>query len=117
MGFLSKLFGSVKSGPADEFKGKPPIYGGDGSTIKDAIVVNCAAVSTENHVIDRYISERHGVEDSDWTREIIFVLSPPPEAPDRYYRSVSIKTKSGQKYSYIFDCTRSHRVLAKMLGL
>lgn len=115
MGLWTKLFGSGNARTPSEFDGKPAIYGGDGSSIESAIVVNCASVEMEKSVIRQYISERHGEEGTHWTFGIRAALSPPKDRPDRYYRRFEIELSDGKKAGYTFDCTRSHRGIQALL--
>ena len=96
----------------------PPIYGGDGTTAKTAATINCAAMTTAHHLIDRFISERHGQKGVDWRRGVEFFVNE-PSIPDFTVRAFVIKTTSGQSYTYYFNVARpmsATKHLMKMMG-
>lgn len=116
MGLFSKLFGGAKrSNPLDD---KPPLYGGDGSSPTQAVVVNCASMSMANHLIDQFISERHGQKDKNWNREFE-MFDNSPNIPEFTVRTIAVKCSNGTLVSYHFDISKpmvATKNLAKMTG-
>jgi len=118
MGLLSRIFGSStsKRNPNDD---KPPLYGGDGSNSEEAVVVNCASMGMANHLMDRFISERHGTKDQDWKRSMgMFVNG--PEIEDFSIRCIGIETSNSENVAYYFDVTRpmnGTKNVAKLMGV
>lgn len=116
MGLFSKFFGGTKrTNPLDD---KPDLYGGDGSSPAQAVVVNCAHMSMANHLIDRYISERHGQKDVNWERELE-MFDDSPNIPEFTVRMIVVKCSDGTLLNYYFNISRpmsATKNLAKMTG-
>lgn len=118
MGFFNKLFGGKDEARTDPLGGKPPMYGGDGSSPEQAVVVNCASMGTANHLIDRFISERHGEKGKDWQRGIEMFVNA-PDVAEYTIRSIGVELSNGGRESYFFDVSRpmsGSKNVAKMMG-
>jgi len=115
MGLFNNLFGKSKStkNPLDD---KPAIYGGDGKTEGNAAVINCTSMGTANHLMNRYISERHGEFEKDWNRTIEFFLNS-EESNIPKIRVIGVECSNGSEHKYYFDVSRPMKVANKMLGL
>lgn len=85
--------------------GKPPVFGGDGSTAEDAVVINCASMGMANHLIDNWISDHHGEKGEDWERTVEMFLDQGQANPPTL-RSIGVETKEGEDYSYVFNIGR-----------
>lgn len=116
MSIFDKLFGTSKNrNPLDD---KPPMYGGDGSSASEAVVVNCASMSTANHLIDRFISERHGKRDDNWKRGVEMFDNSTNQS-EFTIRMISVECKDGTVAKYYFNVSRpmaATKKLAKMMG-
>jgi len=104
MGLFDKLFGrNKKQGhPVD---GKPPAFGGDGSTAEEAVVVNCASMGMANRIIDNWISERHGEKGDDWKRTVEMFLDHGQSYPPTL-RLIGVETKEEEEPRYVFNIGR-----------
>ena len=115
MGLFDSLFGRkpVAVAPAE----LPPIHGGDGTSSATPAIVNCASMSVADHLIDQFISERHGKKDADWKRGGEFFVSV-PGSPEFTVRSIGVNTKSGSGSgpTYYFNLARPMRVAKAMMG-
>ena len=116
MGLFNKLFGTDKNPKSDS---NPPISGGDGTKPTQAAIVNCASMGVANHLIDTFISARHGSKAVDWKRgfEMYVKLQ---GIPDNTIRSIGVECSDGTNHSYYFDISRPlHGTvnLANKLGL
>jgi len=117
MGLFDTLFGKKSASPKEMDK-MPPIYGGDAMSPQTAATINCAAMSTAHHLIDRFISERHGQKDIDWKRGIEFFVNE-PGIPEFTVRAFAVTTTSGESYTYYFNVARpmnATKKLMKMMG-
>ena len=115
MGLFDKLFGGGKKkrNPLDD---KPPIYGGDGSSVDQAVVINCASMGMANRLIDNWIAERHGQEGTDWTRGVEMFLDSAESDPPTL-RSIGVQTQNGQSANYVFNVGRPMRASMKLYGM
>ena len=84
---------------------KPPIYGGDGSSRNEAVVINCTNMTMGNELINRFISEKNGEINKDWNRAMEYFVSS-PDVPGNTIRCVSIERKDETTLSYYFDVSR-----------
>lgn len=117
MGLLDMLFGK-KSLSLKEMDKMPPIYGGDASSFQTAATINCAAMSTAHHLIDRFISKRHGQKDVEWKRETEFFVNE-PNIPKFTVRAFVVTTTSDESHTYYFNMARpmnANKKLMKMMG-
>lgn len=113
MGLLKRMFGK-KTTSLRDLGNNPPIYGGDAKSIKSAAIINCAAMSTAHHLIDRFISELHGQKDSDWTRGIEYFVND-PNVPEFTVRAIGVNSKAGEKTIYFFNVARPMSATKKLL--
>jgi len=103
MGIFSRLFGNrLKPKDKDD---APPIYGGNGSSPDDAAVVNCASMSIAHHLIDKFISERHGEKAVDWDRGAEYFVNE-PDIPEFTVRAITVNTIANESPTYFFDISR-----------
>lgn len=113
MGILDRIFGKKpKARKADD---APPMYGGDGSSAIEATVVNCASMSLANHLIDQFISERHGDKGADWDRDVEYFVNK-PDIPEFTVRAINVTTADGEKPTYFFNLSRPMNVAKKLAG-
>jgi len=115
MGFFNKIFGRSKPSKKS-FDDKPPIYGGDGTTEQNAVVINCASMGMANNLMDRFISERHGDKETDWNRTVEFFLNSDQQSTPEI-RFLGIKCNNGDEHQYYFNVSRPMNVANKILGL
>ena len=117
MSFWNTLFGATRK--VDSRNDMPPIYGGDGSSSTDAVVVNCASMAMANHLIDRWLSERHGEMGADWSRGVeLFDNS--QDVPKFAIRIVTVGVRNGTGCRHYFDVSRpmaGSKNVAKMMGV
>lgn len=102
MGFLKKLFGKKKE---KEHDSKPTIYGGDGTSINDLAIVNCASPQMAYAIIDNFISKRHGKNEDDWNEGMRLINS--DDYGKSNVREIAVELKDGNTISYFFDVSRS----------
>lgn len=117
MGLFDSLFGNKS--PSQEAAKLPPIHGGDGSSPHTPVIINCAAMSMANHLIDRFISERHGQPDVDWERGIEFFVKA-DGIQEFTVRAIGVKTKAGSGPTYYFNIARpmsATKNLTSMMGI
>jgi hypothetical protein len=117
MGLFDTIFGKKSLSPKEMDK-MPAIYGGDATSPQTAATINCAAMSTAHHLIDRFISERHGQKDIDWKRGIEFFVNE-PGIPEFTVRAFGVATTSGESHTYYFNVGRpmdATKKLLKMMG-
>jgi hypothetical protein len=114
MGIFKKAFRkemtSVKSNLNVE-----PITGGDGSTPKTAAIVNCASQGMANSLIDKFISERHGIKDTEWKHTMSFFVNE-DGIPEYSVRAYGIKLQNEDTFTYYFDISRPHNNEMKMFN-
>jgi hypothetical protein len=110
MGLLSKLIGLKKTSRPDD---NPPLYGGDGMSEHSPVIVNCASITMAQHLIDKFINEKCGV---DWRRGDEFTLES-PNKPGKLVKAISISKSNGSEARYYFDLSRPLNNAVKMLGL
>lgn len=117
MRFFSWLFGKKgEKRSRQDPDSLPPIYGGDGSTVTNAVIVNCASTDMANCLIDQFISQRHGKKGSDWNRTLEMFVDA-EGLPMDTVRAVWIKTQHGQELVYYFDIGRAIRALDSLAKL
>lgn len=116
MSFFSRLFEKTRGKARETLDDLPPVYGGDGSTPNNAVVINCASTGMANHLIDDFLSKKHGRKDADWKRTIEFFVNG-EDIPFDTIRAVGIETRDGKTLTYNFDIGRSVRNLDHMAGL
>lgn len=114
MGLFNNFF-SKSNQKKDPSKGKPPVYGGDGTSKENAAVVNCASMSLANRLINDFISKKHGELEKDWNRNIEYFLNS-EESENPRIRVISIECSDGSNHEYYFDVSRPMGVANKMLG-
>ena len=112
MGLFDSLFGK-KVAPRETL---PPIHGGDALAPHTAAVIECAAMSTANHLIDSFISERHGQKGRDWERKVEFFVNV-SDIPAYTVRAISITVKTGSDRSYYFNVGRPIKASMKLTGM
>lgn len=84
---------------------EPAIYGGEGSSRSDAVIINCTNMTAGNELINRFISEKNGEINKDWSRAMEYFVSA-PDVPGNAIRCVSIERKDETTLSYYFDVSR-----------
>lgn len=109
MGFFEKLFGRKKK---NDYDSKPAIYGGEGTSIGDLAIVNCASPQMAYAIIDNFISKRHGKKEEDWNEGMRLIKS--DCSGESNIREIIVELKDGNKISYFFDVSRSMKVAAMM---
>ena len=115
MGLFDMLFGKKSPSPKEMNK-MPPIYGGDATSPLNPATINCAAMSLAHHLIDRFISERHGQKDIDWKRGIEFFVNE-PGIPEFTVRAFAVSTTSGESRTYYFNVARPMNATGKMMKM
>ena len=113
MGIFSALFGKNPSRP--DYSNLPPIHGGDGLSSATSAVVNCASMSVANHLIDQFISERHGEKNLSWERNGEFFVNV-AGLPEFTVRAINVTTNSDAGQTYYFNIARPMRVAKAMMG-
>lgn len=114
MGFFDSLFGK-KSGSKETDK-LPSVYGGDALSTNTAAVINCASMDLANHLIDQFISERHGVKNEDWERGMEFFVNS-KDIPEFTVRSIRIESKTNSSATYYFNIARPMNATKKLLSM
>ncbi|MBN1363324.1 MAG: hypothetical protein JW976_00830 [Syntrophaceae bacterium] len=93
MGFLDFL----------KMKKKQGLYtGGDGETIEKAIIINAKRMTVGIPAEYRFVEEKYGRMDLDWTFELQAVM----RSGNRQYDVLAIKLKDGQEKTFFFDITK-----------
>ena len=111
MGLFDSLFG--KKTPSQSKL--PPIHGGDGSSAQTPAVVNCASMSMANHLIDQFISLRHGPKDVSWNRDVELFVNE-PGIPDYTVRAIVVKLTTGEGPTYYFNVGRPMNATKELMG-
>ena len=114
MGFFDSLFG--KRSASKEANKQPPIYGGDALSPNTAATINCASMDLANHLIDQFISERHGVMNEDWKRGMEFFVNS-KDIPEFTVRSIRIESKTNSNTAYYFNIARPMNATKKLLSM
>lgn len=90
-----------------------PISGGDGSTLEQAVIIDCASTGTAHMMISRILTEKLGVEGTDW--DCSFQCFPKgANGPERFVRYLSISLRDGSQREYFFDISRAMKVVDSM---
>jgi hypothetical protein len=117
MGLLDWLFGKTRNAGAQQNEDSlPPLYGGDGSSVEDAVVVNCASTGMANQLIDQFIAQRHGEKDRDWER-VVEAFVNGDDLPVDTIRAIGIVTNDRKAMTYYFDIGRVIRAMDAMAKL
>jgi len=87
-----------------------PISGGDGSTLEQAVIIDCASTGMAHMLISRFLSDKHGVEGKDWDSGFEF-FAKGANGPTRFVRLLSISLRDGSKREYYFDISRAMKVV------
>lgn len=102
MNFLAKLFSRNKTKiQEEEFS---PYKGGDGLSKDSPVFINCASIGMANFLIDRFISEKHGVKNSDWNQTMSMTLKS-KITECGMVKSIVINS-ANESYTYYFDISR-----------
>jgi len=115
MKIFKKIVELITGGNSTSFD-KPPIYGGDGKSQENAVVINCASIGMANSLINRFLSEKYGVLDKDWKRSVEFYIHTENNNSPKI-RVIGIETTDETKIQYFFDLSRPMKALDKMMGL
>lgn len=100
MNFFSKLFKKEK--PVEvEFS---PFLGGNGMNSKNPVFINCASSAMANSLMDKFISEKHGIKNTDWNQTMSMSLNS-DITECGIIKSISIKSKD-ESFVYYFDLSR-----------
>jgi hypothetical protein len=94
-------------------KEESPYLGGDGLSAENPVFINCASGSMAQHLIDRFISEKHGEKDSDWEMGISFTIDS-DKTKCGMIKAISVKTGQ-EELNYFFDLSRPMAVLEKFI--
>jgi len=113
MGLFERIFGK-KAPSSTDLEKNPPIYGGDARSINSPAIINCAAMSTAHHLIDRFISELHGQKDADWTRSVEYFVND-PNVPEFTVRAIGVKSTAGESITYFFNLARPMSATKKLM--
>jgi hypothetical protein len=118
MGLFDKLFGKkyTKIKVDENFK---PITGGDGLAPQSAAILNCASQGMANHLIDKFIKERHGEKNFEWSPTIEYFVNE-DDIPKYTIRAYGIELSNGETQTYYFNIGRPHNNemnMAKLMGL
>ena len=90
-------------GILDWLKPRPPLYsGGSGETMEDAIVINARNTPAGVAAEYRYVSDRYGRLDADWTL-VLQALQMPEDG--RVYDVLRARLKNGEVKEFYFDIT------------
>ena len=84
-----------------------PIKGGNGNSPHEAAIVNCASQGMANSLIDKFISDIHGIKDTDWEHSLSFFVNE-EGIPEYSVRAYGIKLQNGATKTYYFDISRPH---------
>lgn len=115
---LFDLLTGKKRPSAKDFDKLPPVYGGGATSPYAAVTINWASMQMAHHLIDRFISERHGRKDVDWNRSIEFFVNE-VRVPEFTVSAIGVKTASGKNLTYYFNVGRpmnATKNLMKMVG-
>ena len=98
--------------PRDDF---PALYGGAGTTFETPVIVNCCSGETAQLLIDRFISERHGKQGIDWSRDFEMTLADAKTPDGPMIRCVTVRLGDGSSREYYFDKSRPVETLDRLL--
>ncbi len=113
MNFLSRLFGSKKSSH-NELDDLPPLYGGDGNSPQNPVIVNCCSVNSKDILINSFLEEKHGVKGTDWQSGFEYFVNE-GGVPEYSIRAVTITLADGASRTYYFDISRPMNVAKKLM--
>jgi hypothetical protein len=116
--FIEKLFGR-KSSKVKRDENFKPITGGDGLTPKSSVTLNCSSMGMGNHLIEKFITERHGGKNIEWKPTIEYFVNA-DDIPKFTIRAYGIDLSNGEAQTYYFNISRPHNNemnMVKMMGL
>lgn len=113
MGLFKTIFGK-KTNSLNDLRKMPPVYGGDAQSVKTAAIINCAAMSTANDLINHFISELHGQKDADWKRSVEFFVNDSC-VPEYTVRAIGVNLVTGEKITYFFNLARPMSATKKLM--
>ena len=88
-------------GILDWLKPRPPLYsGGSGETMEDAVIINARNTPSGVAAEYRYVSDRYGRQDADWTPELQALQKP---EDGRVYDMLRVRLKNGEVKEFYFD--------------
>ncbi len=118
MGILDFIFRKKSSKIKTDVDFKP-ILGGDGLSPQSALILNCSSMGVARHLINKFISDRHGEINIDWKPSIEYFVTA-EGIPEFSIRAYGIKLNNEDGHTYYFDVSHQHRnemKIAKMMGL
>lgn len=105
---------SIFSKKKKSVKNESPYMGGNGLSIDSPVYINCASDSMARNLIDRFISEKHGLQGIDWEKGTSFTLKS-DKTKCGLVMLIIVKTQK-EELSYYFDLSRPMANLEKLLG-
>lgn len=82
-----------------------PYLGGDGLKPENPIIINCSSDAMASHLLERYISDKHGVKETDWLYGMSFTLK--SKSTECGMVKAVIVNVNKEEYTYYFDFSRS----------
>lgn len=95
-------------------KNESPFMGGNGLSLDAPVYIDCASGGMAEHLIDRFISEKHGQKGIDWQIEVSFTVES-AKTNCGMVKSIVVKTKQ-EELNYYFDLSRPMANLQKFTG-
>jgi hypothetical protein len=111
--YVYKYFSKRPSKKKNVIKDESPFLGGDGLSAENPVYVNCASGSMTQHLIDRFISEKHGKKGTDWDIGVSLTIKS-DKTKCGMIKTIAVKTAQDE-LDYFFDLSRPMANLEKFL--
>lgn len=111
--FVYKYFDKKPSVKDSENKSESPYLGGDGLSVENPVYINCASGNMAQHLIDRFISDKHGKKDEDWKMGVSFTLNS-DITKCGMVKAIGIKAGE-EELNYFFDLSRPMANMEKLV--